>query len=317
MFGNHVFSNAKYYAFKRLQHSPSDLSNAGPWDIFLSAFNKTERVQKPFEDVRACVKQWVIHEEYGLAEADFPREAIKLSALFDPPDIKGLVEIWSDRLQNASLCIDSTGFIRPHLLVLLRALKDIGVRKFDVLYSDPVRYIEDENTEFTAGPVVRVDQVPGYQGIHRPSVAADDVLVIGAGYDYKQIVSACEEKRNSKKYILTGLPSLQPHMYQESVLRINRASESIGPLPPQQLLYASANHPFTVAQALHDLMDREDLQNLYLCPIGPKPHVLGFAIYYLRELENMSASIIYPFAESYSPFTSQGHRRTWQYQVEL
>ena len=144
------------------------------------------------------------------------------------------------------MCIDSTGFIRPHLLVLLRALNDIGVRDFDLLYSDPVRYKEDERTRFTSGPILSVEQVPGFAGIHSSAGAVNDVLVIGAGYDYEQIMRACEAKRNSKKYVLTGLPSLQPHMYQESVLRINQASEAIGPLTLEQQLYASANHPFTV-----------------------------------------------------------------------
>ena len=223
------------------------------------------------------------------------------------------------------MCIDSTGFIRPHLLVLLWAMKDIGIRTFDVLYTDPVRYSEDENTRFT-GPIEKVEQVPGYEGVHRASVAANDLLVISAGYDFEQIARACEAKLSSKKYILIGLPSLQPHMYQESVLKINRATEWIGDLPPQQRLFASANHPFTVAQALKELVEMEgqgatalgsQSDNLYLCPVGPKPHVLGFAIYYLRELQNSSASIIYPFADHYPLSTTQGLLRTWQYRIEL
>ena len=212
------------------------------------------------------------------------------------------------------------------MLVLLRILRDEGVRSFDVLYSDPVRYVEDEETAFTTGPVERVEQVLGYEGVHRVSAGVDDLLVIGAGYDFEQIVRACENKNSSKKYLLTGLPSLQPHMFQESMLRINRADEWVGTIPPEHRLYASANHPFRVAQVLHDLISREQeesqaignsLGNIYLCPIGPKPHVIGFAIYYLRELEGETASIIYPFAKSYSPSTTQGLRRTWQYRIEL
>ena len=129
---------------------------------------------------------------------------------------------------------------------------------------------------------------------------------------------ACEAKRSATKYILTGLPSLQPHMYQESVLRIERASESIGHLTAQRRLYAPANNPFAVAQVLHDLVSGEQSgssgsgasdQNLYLCPVGPKPHVLGFALFYLREMQGRSASIIYPFAEGLS---EDDHRRSTQ-----
>ena len=142
--------------------------------------------------------------------------------------------------------------------------------------------------------------MPGYEGVHRASGSANDLLIVGAGYDYEQISRACQAKLRSKKYILVGLPSLQPHMYQESVLRINQVTDLSGTLPPQQWLYASANQPFTVAQALHDLVDREEQEanargvlgeNLYLCPVGPKPHVLGFAIFYLRELKDEAASI--------------------------
>ena len=315
-----------YYAFERLQHSPADLANAGPWDFLLSAYDETERVQKPFSDIRAHHKQWIVHEEYGFVEAERPHKAIELPGSFDPPAIFQYAREQFNHLQGASICIDSTGFIRPHFLVLLRALKDIGIRSFDVLYSDPVRYVEDENTQFITGPVVKVEQVPGYEGVHRAPVEASDLLVIGAGYDFEQIARACDAKRRSKKYVLTGLPSLQPHMYQESVLRMNQATEWTGTLAQQQRLYASANHPFTVAQVLHDLVSREDQEssargisrgNLYLCPIGPKPHVLGFGLYYLRELEGGPASIIYPFAAGYSRLTTQGLRRTWQYRIEF
>ena len=320
-----MLRRADYFAFERLEHNPCRLSEAGRWDFLLSAYDKTERVNTPFREIRADVKQWIVHEEYELPESEWPYGAIKLSASFDPPAIIDFVRQRSHNLRGMKVCIDSTGFIRPHLLVLIWALRNVGVQSFDVLYSDPVRYVDDENTEFT-GPVVRVEQIPGYEGVHRPSSSADDLLIISAGYDHRQIKHACDAKGNSKKYIVTGLPSLQPHMYQESVLRIEEANEAIGELTPQQRLYASANHPFTVAQALQDLIGKENQEadaqgrsraNLYLCPVGPKPHVLGFAIFYLRDLENGAASIIYPFAEHYPVATTQGLLRTWQYRVEL
>ena len=319
-----MFDKGDYYAFRRIVHSPSKLDVAGPWDFFLSAYDETDRVQIPFQKVSATEKQWVVHQEYGLSKSDWPEGAIELDASFDRPAVLDFVRDRSHELREAKICVDSTGFIRPHLPVLLWALRDIGVNSFDVLYSDPLRYVEDEDTPFTTGPLLRVEQVPGYAGYHRASVAGNDLLVIGAGYDYEQIARVCEQKRNSTKYVLTGLPSLQPHMYQESMLRIKRASESIGALPAERKLYASANQPFTVAQVLHDLIAKEKAGawgtshgNLYLCPVGPKPHVLGFAIYYLRELEGKTASIIYPFAESYSRLTTQGISRTWEYRIEL
>ena len=319
-----MLTRCDYYVFGRLEHRQSDLSDAGPWDFLLSAYDESERVEVPFDNLKATEKQWVVHEEYGIEPERWPKGAFRLSSSFDPPDVLDLVDAKKDILRNGKICIDATGFIRPHLLVLLRALIDIGTRSFDVIYSDPVRYVENEDTEF-AGPVVAVKQVLGYEGIHT-ATTTNDILVIGAGYDYEQITRACEEKLSSKKYILTGLPSLQPHMYQESVLRIERAAEAIGNLTPQQQLHAPANNPFAVAQVLQDLVKQQSIgpygnkdpnQNLYLCPVGPKPHVLGFALFYLREMRDSPVSVIYPFAKDYRRMTTDGILRTWQYQFEI
>ena len=319
-----MLQKADYYAFTRRSHQPTDLSSAGPWDLFLSAYEQTERVQDPFDNVEAEYRQWFAQKEYDIPMEEFPQDAVILDAEYDSPGIE-FVREQIRKHKDMRLCIDSTGFIRPNLLVLLRAVKEAGLRMFDVLYSDPRRYIGDENTNFTMGPVTEVRQVPGYEGVHSPS-AASDILVIGAGYDVEQIIRTCDERLYRKKYVLMGLPSLQPHMYQESIVQIEKASEWIGEPSEQHRLYASANQPFSVAQALHDLVLSERMEavaqgqsqpNLYLCPIGPKPHALGFGLYYLRELQNESISIIYPFVKKYPRKTSEGLLRTWEYGIEL
>ena len=321
-----MFPRADYYVFERTAFSLAALPSAGPWDFFWSSYDESERVREPFRQVQADRKQWLVHQEYGFAIDDIPNRATTLSNSFDPPDVVQFVRERAAAIRGKKVCVDATGFLRPHLLVMLRALRDVGLRHVDVLYSDPVRYVADEETPFTTGPVVRVEQVPGYEGIHRGTGFDDELLVVGAGYDYDEIIRVCEARRTSRKYLLTGLPSLQPHMYQESVLRIHRAREAIGNLPPRQQLYAAANQPFAVAQVLHDTVEREAREatergrsprNIYLCPLGPKPHVLGFAMYYLRELEGTAASIIYPFSESYSRLTAEGLLRTWKYHVEF
>ena len=318
-------ARADYYAFTRTAYAPTELSQAGPWDFFVSAYEDTERVETPFRTVRARFKEWLIHEEYAFADEGPDEGGVALHGSFEPPAIVKYVAEHAEQLRMGRLCVDITGFIRPHLLILLRALKEIGVRRFDTLYSDPIRYQHGEATRFS-GTVTRVEQVVGYEGVHPPLLGREDILVIGAGYDYEQIARACEEKKSSKKYLITGLPGLQPHMYQESVLQIDEAQEWIGPLVTEQRLYAAANQPFAVAQVLHDLVQAEDAAaeaengargNLYLCPTGPKPHVLGFGVFYLRELQDSNASVIYPFSNAYVRRTTEGLLRTWRYSVEL
>ena len=320
-----MVQKADYYAFRRLSHQCSALGNAGPWDLLLSAYEESERVKIPFDAIRAKAKKWIVQTAYDIPIQRCPRDAVVLDAAYDSPAIE-FVRERIRKQEDIRLCIDSTGFIRPHLLVLLRTLKEAGLSAFDVLYSDPIRYVRDENTEFTLGPVVEVRQVPGYEGVHNPSAGGSDILVIGAGYDVEQITRTCDERLYRKKYVLTGLPSLQPHMYQESILQIEKAYQWIGELTDRNHLYASASQPFGAAQVLHELVSRERIEastrgqpapNIYLCPIGPKPHALGFALYYLRELHNESISIIYPFVNKYPRKTSEGLLRTWEFGIEL
>ena len=317
---------AEYFAFERIEVSPCQVETTGHWDLLISAYDESDRVRIPFERVSAERKHWIVHEEYSFSStADIP-DADSISDSFDPPEIFGWAINTLDGLSDPRICIDATGFIRPHLLVLLRAMIEAGISSFDVIYSDPIRYRDDERTKFLTGPVIDVRQVPGYEGTHPPSMGDNDLLIIGAGYDHEQIARACSAKLNCKKFVMTAFPSLQPHMFQESILQLAKADDTIGPLAREQHLFASASNPFSVAQAIHDLIESEDvsamkngaaLGNLYLCPLGPKPHVLGFAICYLRELTERNASIIYPFASNYSRLTTDGWSRTWLYRVEI
>src|SRR5439155_27370780 len=94
-------------------------------------------------------------------------------------------------LSRVRLCIDITGFMRPHLLVILKYLVLAGGRRFDALYSEPLQYSQKEKTRFSDEVVVEVRQIAGFEGNHSPDTS-NDVLVIGAGYDHALIAHAAE-----------------------------------------------------------------------------------------------------------------------------
>jgi hypothetical protein len=206
-------------------------------------------------------------------------------------------------------------------MFLMRWLRGVGVKKFDVLYTDPVRYVHEENTEFTQGPVIEVRQVAGYEGQHVPESGYADLLLIGAGYDHELIKRVAEHKASARKIQLFGLPSLMPDMYQESVLRASQAAEAIGSGAEYNLLFAPANDPFVTAQIIHDEVERErgrgELSNLYLCPVGTKAQTVGFALYYLTECMGKAVSIVFPFAARYQRETTKGVSRVWRYTLEF
>lgn len=290
------------------------------WDIFISAFNPSDRVLKVFEEVRAAKKYWLVHHEYGLSPNDAPDGAF-ISGASREDDF--IVEFFTSVLQHvdipgARICIDVTGFMRPHMIYLINYLRVIGVSSFDVIYTEPGHYSGHDRTRFASELVHDVRQVAGYEG-YINNVTENDLLVIGAGYEDSLIAEVAEEKGKAHKALIYGLPSLQADMYQQNVLRSYAAADALGDVAEK--VFAPASDPFATATVLSELIEREEakkpITNLFLSPLSTKPQALGFALFYHRECATRAASIIYPFSDSYSIDTSSRIGRIWKYEIEL
>ena len=142
-------------------------------------------------------------------------------------------------------------------------------------------------------------------------------------YEDNLIAHVAESKAKATKLQLIGFPSLRADMYQENVLRVRRADESLGGSMHEEVrsFFAPANDPFVAACTLRDVVNdwetKNGLSNLYLCPLSTKAHVLGFTLFFVTECRGRPISIIFPFEERYSQSTSRGIARIWKYTVEL
>jgi hypothetical protein len=316
-----------YTIFYKDAFDPSpDWAKGLQWDVFLSAFNPTERVQRVYQSANAAVKHWIVHNEYGLASTELPTNG----AVYAPPNLlreddfmQGWLSSQSEDLSRVSLCVDISGFMRPHLIFFLCLLHSRGVRTLDALYSEPSQYARRELTEFAHGDVNVADVRPvaGFEGQHQPSISGnDDLLVIGAGYEHQLMSCAANAKNNARKLQMLGFPPLQADFYQENVLNANRAAESVGALNQHHPLFAPSRDPFVTAAVLQSTLDeqrRKGVRNVYLCPLASRPQALGFALYYLYEARGQPVSIIYPFASQYSRETATGLAKIWKYRIEL
>ncbi|WP_156354176.1 hypothetical protein [Gordonia sp. HS-NH1] len=306
--------------FKRRRLTHSDVSGLS-FDLFLSAYNGSERVKTLFELARAVEKRWLVHHEYEYSDSEVPTMSWKT----DP--LESEIDSWERCIRDLGLTpdkrigIDITGMMRPHLLLLPLMLFRAGFTEVSVFYSDPVAYVSGQETTFTRGPVERVAVVPGYGGVQSASIDSRDCLVIGAGYDHSLVKAIAESKSKAEHYLLVGMPGLQPHMYQESVYRISQAKEAINEFRSRSLLFAPANNPFMTAQVLSDhissIRKKGVSGNVYLAPVGPKSQVLGFAWYYLCEGFDSPLSVIFPYAQRYSRETSTGSGAIHEYKLEL
>jgi hypothetical protein len=308
-----VFERSELPTTGRIEGSPR-------WDVLLSAFNKSERVQSVFSRIEAQEKWWLVHPEYRYTEVELPLEHVIAGPAGREDDFILYCIERSGLTGRERLCIDITGFMRPHLLFLLRYLKSVNQTVVDMIYSEPVRYRKNELTEFSRGDTSPVRQVCGFEGVHG-SDTTRDVLVIGTGYDYELMARVAYAKKHARKLKMYGLPSLRVHMYQENALQVSRAAEAMGGREESVELFAPANDPFATAQVLQDAVAREaagrGFTNLYLSPLGTKVQALGFGLYYLSKCAGWPVSIIYPFHSGYDQETSRGVSRIWQYRVEL
>lgn len=301
---------------------PMDFSSA-PYDVFIGAFNLSERVSATFSRIQAHQKYWLIHNEYEFSQDELPSDGPLLrSDSLQEADfiIDALDPIRSQISERSRLCIDITGFMRAHLMFLIGYLKTLGVQKFDLVYAEPSQYLKKADTVFSSD-VFEVRQVNGFEGVHSVDMTKD-LLVIGAGYDHDLVSHVTTNKGSARLLQMLSLPSLSADMYQESLIRLHKVADAPMPSTEEQLAYSSANDPFATYLMLGDAIRRIESRhgaysNLYLSPLATKPQAVGFALYYLHNLANRAASIIFPFARRYSKETSTGVGRTWRYEIDL
>lgn len=292
------------------------------WTLFLSAYNPSERVTTVFAKVDATEKHWLVHKEYNYLPSHLPPGSV---FTFDTDnEAEFVLEFAVSKLRNvelptAKICIDITGFMRPHMMFLMRYLVQQGVKELDAIYSEPLYYALKERTEFSLGSVNVVRQVAGFEGPAN-SDTARDLLIIGAGYETHLIAEVAEDKDKARKIILLGLPSLSCDMYQQNAWRTRLAADSIGEAAAIKH-FAPANDPFATATVLSDIINSEGpisrITNLYLSPLATKAQALGFVLFYLGECDGQNASIIFPFSTKYSSESAKGVSRIWKYHLEF
>ena len=293
------------------------------FDVFVSAYNDTDRVRSVFDRVNAKRKIWVIHNEYRFGASEIPSngEVFHCDDSDEAIACRDLLEYSQVGEGNGtSLCIDITGFVAPYLMFFLALLWRAGRKIVECVYSEPMSYLMREATAFSEGSVSEVREVAGFGGVMEPDLSSD-WLVIAAGYDDRLISEVAQFKDSASKAIILGFPSSRADMYQQNLLRAHLAEDSIGPVPERLRLLAPAYDPFVTASVLSGVVNGSNglgpVTNLYLAPLSTKAQALGFVLFYLHEMRGKSTSIIFPYCAEYPRATDRGISRTWRYWVQF
>lgn len=291
-----------------------------PWDLLISAYNNSDRVQRVFETIPAKRRRWWVLPEYNYAAdeiSSLTNAAILAPGPEDEVVTEGLRRVNFEVGQR--LCVDITGMMRPQIMFLMAYLRKQGCRSFDLIYTEPEHYRRRADTQFSIGEDVDVRSVAGYIGAHDNDMNGD-VLVLGVGYDHQLISHALQAKEAARILQLHSFPSLSADMYHESILRLHRVRSERSRIG-DEVYFSSANDPFVIASSLSAAVDavhrHRAITNIYLAPLATKPQAVGFGLYYLRHLTDWPASMIYPNAALYDKETSKGVGRSWIYPINL
>lgn len=296
-----------------------------PVDIFISAFNSSERVSKVFSQIRATRKIWFVQPEYGYTPDELWQEISDFE--YNAPASRDEIS-QTNTLLNAlgdisgkSICIDITGFMRHTLVHLVPKLAYRGVTEFSALYSEPVIYKRREDTSFSTTTSGVVRPVRGMSASNQTN--SKDQLVIAVGYDFKLISEVASYKDDADVHPLFAFPSLSADMYQQSAVK---AAESGAVAKRNEWItnrrFAPANDPFSTAEVVSEIIlsiDRANPSaNIYLAPLSTKVQALGMALYWqLEGRVRGGVTLLLPECVTYSRETSEGLKRLWHYTVEF
>lgn len=308
----------RYDYFRKRRFADDSWRNDLSCDVFLSAFNLSERIQRVFEDIDAKRKQWVVVPQYEFSREALPSEALEIDELRESDFVVEMLDRARVSFGEQRVIVDATGFLRPQLMFLLRYAFEQGAKQLEFIYSEPRQYANREDTQFTRGTVSNVRPVQGYSGRHAASMKNVDLLIIGAGYEHRLMADVADRRKSARKVQIFGFPPLQADFYQEGVLRASKAHESMGETPRY---FAPANDPFITAAVLSEIVAverlRRSIDNIFLSPLATKAQALGFAFYFIWECRETPTSIIFPFSTSYHPSTSTGLANVWHYVFEF
>jgi len=151
-----------YNIFYKTELSVTDKwSSEEDWDLFISAYNSSERVQHVFKKARAKSKHWLVFPEYNYGIHEYPH---KDSFTFPTTNEADFIIDYLNNVRvfdGLRVCVDLTGFIRPYQMFLTSMLWHHGIKRFDAIYSEPTFYEQREKTKFSSGTGCQVRQVMG------------------------------------------------------------------------------------------------------------------------------------------------------------
>lgn len=313
-----------YDIYYRDSLSELDISNLKNIDIFISAYNESERVGRVYNKIVAKNKFWFIQPEYHFSEKTISNlNNIIISNHFDESkQVKDIIDNFDYDLKNKIIYIDCTGFMRHTLVFLIIKLGVIGLKKINIIYSEPISYIDNDNTKFSE----LCREVRAIKGTNFTKEGKKESTIMSIGYDSELMSQMLNAFEGVIFYPLFSFPSLSADMFQQSIIKSSNIQFSnIKNASNHNRNFAPAHDPFSTAKAISILVKKiknDNISNIYLSPLSTKAQVIGHTYFWWKEQKELRSSgvninITLPIPCSYQSKTSRGVGRIWNYTLEM
>lgn len=183
--------------------------------------------------------------------------------------------------KETSVLLECTTLGVSEMLLLMQALKDIGVVRFDALYLEPKHYTHKPN--FRERHHFELSQsFDGFIGIpgHAMAFERGDRVIVLCGFESERVGSAFEELDMMGKdcKLVFGMPPFiigwDKSTYTNHIPVIDTNGIS------KEFYYVGASNPLAVYDKLsRAYISLEDNQKLFILPFGTKPMALGACLF--------------------------------------
>lgn len=298
-----------------------NIADSSTYDVFLSGYDGCERTLEVYSKIKATHKFWLVFPQCQCEEYPSSGETILTSAEMDESGyiLDVFLQINQFLEENVKLCIDCSGVLIPHMMYLLMHLQLNKIRKFDLIYTAPLYYHQDENTIFS-----EIIEAPccisGYE--MNCKVNAPEYLIMFAGFNEELIQSVALSKESAKeKHIIIGFPPIEADMYQQNIVQLHKSREIIG---ERGIFYhkVSAYDPLVSAERLENIVKEiekrhgRDVGAINIAPLSTKVSAIASALVFMYN-PTSSIRVIYPPTKKYYSKQAIGVGRSFVYTIEL
>ena len=199
--------------------------------------------------------------------------------------------------RDSSVLLESTTLGVSEMLLLMQALKNIGIIRFDALYLEPKHYTHKPNIK-DRHHFELSQSFDGFIGIpgHAMAFERGDRAIVLCGFESERVGSAFEELdmmgRDCK--LVFGMPPFiigwDKSTYTNHIPVIDTYGIS------REFYYVGASNPLAVFDKLsRAYVSLKDGQKLFILPFGTKPMALGACLFkVLNEADNLAILYDHP-----------------------